>query len=108
MRKIKQLCSILLLLCLVFGGCDIPIDTGNAVTLTPTKGTATLTDIPEYSGDPYITINDNQPDFTDADLTTEPFENYSELDDLGRCGVAYANICIHQPGKTEWMAFRKI
>ena len=25
--------------------------------------------------------------------TTEPFETYSELDSLGRCGVAYANIC---------------
>ena len=49
---------------------------------------------PEYSGKPYVVINDNQPFFTDADLTEEPFENYSDLDELGRCGVAYANICI--------------
>ena len=35
----------------------------------------------------------NKPDFTDEDYTTEPFENYSELDEYGRCGVAYANIC---------------
>ena len=38
-------------------------------------------------------VNDNQPYFTSSDLTTEAFEEYSELDDLGRCGVAYANIC---------------
>lgn len=94
MKKIKQLCSVLLILCLVFGGCDIPVDTGNTPIPAPTKETATLTDIPEYSGEPYITIHDNQPDFTDADLTTEAFENYSDLDDLGRCGVAYANICM--------------
>ena len=31
--------------------------------------------------------------FTDSDMTTTAFENYSDLDSLGRCGVAYANIC---------------
>ena len=94
MRKLKQLCIIFLMLCLVFAGCDLPVDTGNTSAPTSTKETATLTDIPEYSGKPYITIHDNQPDFTDSDLTTETFENYSDLDDLGRCGVAYANICM--------------
>ena len=94
MRKIKQLCIIFLMLCLVFAGCDIPVDTGNTSAPASTEETVTLTDIPEYSGKPYITIHDNQPDFTDSDLTTEAFENYSDLDDLGRCGVAYANICM--------------
>lgn len=94
MRKIKQLCIIFLMLCLFFAGCDLPVDTENTSAPASTKETATLTDIPEYSGKPYITIHDNQPDFTDADLTTEAFENYSDLDDLGRCGVAYANICM--------------
>ena len=32
--------------------------------------------------------------FTDEEKeNTKPFENYSSLDDLGRCGVAFANIC---------------
>ena len=52
-----------------------------------------LQDVPAYSGTPYTGINDNHPYFTEADITTESFENYSELDSLGRCGVAYANIC---------------
>lgn len=55
--------------------------------------TLNISDIPAYSGNPYITINNNIPLFTDADMTTEPFERYSPLDSLGRCGVAYANIC---------------
>lgn len=50
--------------------------------------------VPVYSGNAYVIINGNQPYFTDEELTTVPFENYSELDDLGRCGAAYANICI--------------
>lgn len=52
-----------------------------------------LDDIPEFSDSPYVTVNDNIPYFTENDLTTEAFETYSELDDLGRCGVAYANVC---------------
>ena len=51
-----------------------------------------LQDIPAYSGTPYTEVNGNQPYFTEADLTTQSFESYSELDSLGRCGVAYANV----------------
>ena len=47
----------------------------------------------EYSGTPFIAVNGNVPYFTDDEKTTDVFEIYSELDDLGRCGVAYANIC---------------
>lgn len=49
-----------------------------------------LESIPEYSGQRYIVLNDNIPDFTEEDLQQEPFEYYSELDKYGRCGVAYA------------------
>lgn len=53
-----------------------------------------LEQIPEYSGEPYVILQDNQPDFGLEDLTLESFEFYSELDSLGRCGVAYANVCL--------------
>ena len=52
-----------------------------------------LSTIPGYSGKPYVEINNNIPYFTEEDYTTEPFEKYSELDILGRNGVAMANIC---------------
>jgi DNA-entry nuclease len=55
---------------------------------------ASLENIPPYAGEPYVVIDDNQPNFTLDDFTTRAFEEYSELDRLGRCGVAYANICI--------------
>lgn len=51
-----------------------------------------LAEIPEYTGDAYIVINDNIPDFSDADMVSDSFELYSDLDYLGRCGAAYANI----------------
>lgn len=49
--------------------------------------------IPAYEGKAYVAVNNNEPFFTDSDMTTIAFENYSDLDSLGRCGVAYANIC---------------
>lgn len=49
-------------------------------------------EIPEYSGEAYVTIANNIPNFTEAELKTESFETYSDLDSLGRCGIAYANI----------------
>lgn len=52
-----------------------------------------IADIPIYSGEAYCEINGNVPYFSEDEMVTEAFENYSELDFLGRCGVAYANIC---------------
>ena len=49
--------------------------------------------IPAYDGKAYVAVNNNEPFFTDSDMTTTAFENYSDLDSLGRCGVAYASIC---------------
>ena len=53
-----------------------------------------LEDITDYQGTPYIEINNNEPFFTQEEKSnSEAFENYSELDEFGRCGVAYANVC---------------
>lgn len=49
--------------------------------------------VPAYSGQTYVEVNGNVPYFSADDLTTDAFELYSELDELGRCGAAYANIC---------------
>lgn len=51
-----------------------------------------LDEVPAFSGQPYVVINDNQPEFTDEDMTTESYEYYSPLDSLGRCG--YTMACI--------------
>lgn len=48
--------------------------------------------IPTYEGETYTTINGNVPFFKSSEMTTQSFEYYSELDELSRPGVAYANI----------------
>lgn len=51
-----------------------------------------IKNLPEYDGNSYVIVNDNIPYFKEEEYTTTSFEKYSELDSLGRCGVASANI----------------
>ena len=81
MRMKKLIC--LLLLAVVLTGCV-------EIVLIPQAPAVSLDAIPVWSGDAWIAIDNNIPGFTAEDLTTEPFEQYSPLDDLGRCGTAYA------------------
>ena len=53
-----------------------------------------MSNIPQYSGNFYVVLNNNKPNFTDEDYLKGSFEEYSELDTLGRCGVAYANVSV--------------
>lgn len=56
--------------------------------------TVELSGLPAYSGEAYVAVNNNQPYFSEEEQqNTEAFETYSPLDELGRCGVAWANIC---------------
>lgn len=90
-KRTSLLLSLLLALSLVLTGCDSY--SGASSSSYDEQSYETLSQIPEFSEDPYVVLNDNMPDFDESDLTTEAFEEYSELDELGRCGVAYANIC---------------
>lgn len=80
-RSKKILLPVILAVNLIFSGCNL----ANA-------DSADLAAIPEYTGSAYTVLNDNIPDFPEEDFTEESFETYSDLDSLGRCGVAYANI----------------
>ena len=51
-----------------------------------------LASVPAYSGTPYVELYGNEPQFTDEDKARGSFEEYSPLDSLGRCGVAFALI----------------
>lgn len=82
----KRLTRVLLLLLIL---------TGVAVVWFATRDnrapySASVMDVPAFSGQPYVVINDNVPEFTDKDLGTEAYEFYSQLDALGRCGYAMA------------------
>ena len=45
-----------------------------------------------YQGKAWIELNNNVPLFTKKDYSTKSFETYGELDSLGRCTTAYANV----------------
>lgn len=51
-----------------------------------------IDNIPDYDGNSYVIVNDNNPYFKEEDYTTTSYEEYSKLDYLGRCGPAIANI----------------
>lgn len=97
LKKRLSIISLILVLLLSLTACGGSLTNGDVFPkpeITTTESTqnttVTLKDIPKYSGNPYIAINDNQPQFTSADYTTTAFEKYAELDYLGRCGVTYA------------------
>lgn len=48
-------------------------------------------DIPSYTGEIFLILNDNIPNFQNENESTD-FEIYGELDSLGRCTYAYANV----------------
>ncbi len=85
---------IIFMLSLTLVGCQ-PSDEENTSTNQSTTQSSqgiTLDKLPEYPGEPFVALNDNIPNFDNKDKTSKSFETYSELDSLGRCGVAYANI----------------
>ncbi len=60
--------------------------------LVKIEGSYEISDIPNYNGKEYIYINDNIPSFDEEIINRNSFEEYSELDNLGRAGVAISNI----------------
>ena len=89
MKKHRVLLPLLLAVFVLFGGCASLAEPGS----TPAAAVA-LEDVPAFSGAPYVEIDGNQPAFSEAERTAESFETYSALDELGRCGPAFA--CIGQ------------
>ena len=89
MKKHRVLLPLLLAVFVLFGGCASLAEPGSA----PAAAVAPE-DVPAFSGAPYVEIDGNQPAFSEAERTAESFETYSALDELGRCGPAFA--CIGQ------------
>lgn len=94
MKKISRIgllvATILMVMVIALSRC---VQSNAAVSSTGDFANAVLSLVTPYNGTPYCTINGNVPLFTANDLSVKPFEYYSELDSLGRCGSAYANIC---------------
>lgn len=79
-----------------------PSDETNKASDTETVTTVDPSALPAYSGSAYIVVDENQPNFSSGELTTEAYERYATLDDKGRCGVAIASCGIEiMPNKDE-------
>ncbi len=81
------------IIALFFAFC-IFLTTSCSTESTSVSKAVSLDSIPPFHDAPYVVINDNQPTFTEDEITKNSFEFYSELDELERCGFAIA--CIGQ------------
>lgn len=111
MKKWRQALYLTLSFLLAVAGCGLPGETGgyrenageNSAAQTEDwaehsdAGNILIVDqeeVPAYSGEPYVELEGNQPDFSAEELTETSFEEYSPLDELGRCQTAVA--CVGQ------------
>ena len=94
-KKIKKIAIVIFPICLIALIDYFNLDNIIQETVSTSQTISyDIEQLPEYNGKYYVIINDNEPNFTDEEKTTTSFEQYSNLDSLGRCGVAYANISI--------------
>lgn len=91
-KGLNLLLVLILSLSLLLCGCSNPSNTANSSSSIQSGETSGA--IPEYSGEAYVVLSDNLPEFTKDEITSKSFESYSELDELGRCGVAFSCIGI--------------
>ena len=105
MKKLRKFVIIIVLLIAAFLGYEVKttdLSSGSdllsqVIELIPSgdtaeQGSIDLSNIPEYNGEPYIAVNGNVPFFEDTEVTATSFEEYSDLDNLGRCGIAMASV----------------
>ncbi len=96
-KEFRRVACLLLILLAVVNGAFISGCSSKQKNINSEQVTVDKTETPDitslkYQGKAYTVINDNNPDFTEPDMTTDSFETYGELDELGRCTTAYANI----------------
>ena len=92
MKKKRYLVLLVTIISLLMSGCEPKPEKMLQELSSKVESVKSLADVPEYSGEPYVILDDNVPEFEEEELTTKSFEEYSSLDELGRCGTAYANI----------------
>lgn len=85
MKKLRRNLSLLLGLCVAAG-------LGFYTLQNLRSSSDFLEQLPPYEGEISVTLDGSLPHFSGQDKTDRSFERYSQLDYLGRCGSAYANV----------------
>ena len=98
-KQFNQLITAIIVILLILIGQFLqPNETNNNATNENNENIITtanieISDIPPYTGETVITINNDKTYFEEKEISTENFEDYSKLDKYQRAGVAFANIC---------------
>ncbi len=58
----------------------------------PETASVSLSELPPFAGQPYVVLNDNEPDLAGIEDAAVSFERYHQMDGLGRCGPALASV----------------
>lgn len=70
-------------------------------TVVVPESSLSIIEILPFDGTPCYAVNNNQPYFTNDEITNQSYEYYSDLDSLGRCGVCIACISLDMMPTTE-------
>lgn len=96
-KYIKLILAVILTIVIVIAD-KFGIDLGNVFGQITNENTISyttsydLSTIPDFTDEPYVVLNDNMPNFTEEDYNKETWEEYSQLDYLGRCGPAFVRV----------------
>ena len=99
-RKTIALIACLVITTCIFTSCNKSETSSENAAKTSTKTESTKSVDTQnlgsltYEGEAFVKINENEPEFTESDTNRfKPgYENYSDLDSLGRCGVCEATV----------------
>lgn len=93
MRKSVKILTLILAVCLMFTSCaEIESYSKDSGTTKASVSVSSLEDVPDFTNQPYVVINNNIPEFSESDYTTTSYETYGKLDSLGRCTTCIACI----------------
>ena len=87
--KQRAIAALLVLVCLVSTGCT---EIGLSPPQEAMTSVSSVEYVPDFSGEPYVFLGNSKPDFENT--TTNSYETYAPLDELGRCGTAEACVGI--------------
>lgn len=88
----RSLTALMAALCMFMGGCAAAGDLMGDAAFYSSESEESASYAESVSDTPYTVVNDNDPTFSEEEITTVSFEQYADLDELGRCGTAFACI----------------
>lgn len=71
---------------------DVAESPTEIVSCETISGTFDYKEVPEYSGTAYAVMNGNEPYFSENEMSNVSYQEFTELDSLGRCGIAKASV----------------